>query len=464
MWEDWSDRLFTLESLPTIEPVNNLPSQLDLSAETMRAERIFKMRVLEWLNDGNIKMFKSPAEGNYLVRLMNVSLTPEDKIGRMLHFIQATAYEMETLTYSNLIDLDFVSVDDYEVSKIIPMTNVLIQTILNQQNNFSQNTSIPLNEYLIVNSLNIEPADGVSFFVRIGEDKPENKVYIGTNFTLAADATSLPSVWFNPQDNKELISSLIGGQPNQENCATLVGNSTITYYYYATSTAIGDFYGIKNITVKNKVETWNGPKNLSFGAVSVTNQGLNLEPVIMKFWALEFTKKVCKTKLIRKNSKYYLYDNQSIQVTIFDTSQLYQVMESPYENNSNVKIYYSEDGMTLIAGTESYHVGFYQNSENSDFYNEVDQHVTLSYSRNLTLEEQLAKDAALAAIDADNSLSNAEKQIKANAILNQYGPFEMRFEIPPIINLYEAMKYNRIEFGWGVTLKTAYQERTVKYY
>ena len=464
MWEDWGDRLFTLESVPTIEPVDNLPSQLDLSAETMRAERIFKMKVLEWLNDGNIKMFKSPAEGNYLVRLMNVSLTPEDKLGRMLHNLQATAYEMETLTYSNLLDLDFVSVDDYEVSKITPMTNILIKTILNQQNNFSQNTSIPLNQYLIVNSLNIEPADGVSFFVRIGEDKSENKVYIGTNFTLAADATSLPSVWFNPQDNKELISSLIGGQPDQENCATLVGDSTFTYYYYATSTAIGDFYGIENITVKNKVETWNGPKNLSFGAVSVTNQGLNLEPVIMKFWALEFTKKVCKTKLIYKNNKYYLYDNQSVQVTIFDTSQLYQVMESPYANNSNVKIYYSEDSTTLIAGTNSYHIGFYDSSENANFYNDVDQHVTLSYSRNLTLEEQLAKDAALAAIDADNSLSNAEKQIRANTILNQYGPFEMRFKTPPIINLYEAMKYNRIEFGWGVTLKTAYQERTVKYH
>ena len=206
MWEDWSDRLFTLESVPTIEPVDNLPSQLDLSAETMRAERIFKMKVLEWLNDGNIKMFKSPAEGNYLVRLMNVSLTPEDKLSRMLHNLQATAYEMETLTYSNLLDLNFVSVDDYEVSKITPMTNILIKTILNQQTNFSQNTSIPLNQYLIVNSLNIEPADGVSFFVRIGEDKPENKVYIGTNFTLAADATSLNPMSFTtlvqvPQNN-----------------------------------------------------------------------------------------------------------------------------------------------------------------------------------------------------------------------------------------------------------------------
>lgn len=471
MWEDWSDRLFTLESVPTIEPVDNLPSQLDLSAETMRAERIFKMKVLEWLNDGNIKMFKSPAEGNYLVRLMNVSLTPEDKLGRMLHNLQATAYEMETLTYSNLLDLNFVSVDDYEVSKITPMSvNLGTDPKTSNSNGIidqgfvDQQTSIPINHYLIVNSLNIAPPPGHAFFIRVGENKSENKVYIGTNFTLAADATSLPSLWFNPDDNKELIENLTGGQPTKENCRTLVGDTIITYDYYATSTAIGDFYGIENITIKNKVETWNGPKNLSFGAVSVTNQGLNLEPVIMKFWALEFTKKVCKTKLIRKNNKYYLYDNQSVQVTIFDTSQLYQVMESPYAENSNVKIYYSEDGTTLAAGTNDYHIGFYDSSEDSDFYDEVDQHVTLSYSRDLTLEEQLAKDAALAAIDADSSLSNAEKQIRANAILNQYGPFEMRFKTPPIINLYEAMKYNRIEFGWGVTLKTAYQERTVKYH
>ncbi|MBQ9657398.1 MAG: hypothetical protein IJV31_01350 [Clostridia bacterium] len=29
---------------------------------------------------------------------------------------------MEALTYDNLIDLDFVSVDDYEVSKVAPMS------------------------------------------------------------------------------------------------------------------------------------------------------------------------------------------------------------------------------------------------------------------------------------------------------------------------------------------------------
>jgi hypothetical protein len=48
---------------------------------------------LNWLNDGKYKYFKSPAEGTYKVRLMNISLSPNDTLGRMLHTFQATAYE-----------------------------------------------------------------------------------------------------------------------------------------------------------------------------------------------------------------------------------------------------------------------------------------------------------------------------------------------------------------------------------
>jgi len=46
----------------------------DLTSENITAERYFKLKVLEWLNDGNIKLFKSPTEGNYLVRLINTQL------------------------------------------------------------------------------------------------------------------------------------------------------------------------------------------------------------------------------------------------------------------------------------------------------------------------------------------------------------------------------------------------------
>jgi hypothetical protein len=34
------------------------------------------MAVLDWLNNGKPKLFRSPAEGNYVLRLMNISMSP----------------------------------------------------------------------------------------------------------------------------------------------------------------------------------------------------------------------------------------------------------------------------------------------------------------------------------------------------------------------------------------------------
>ena len=47
-----------------------------LSSENFLIERIFREKVEEFLNDGEPKLFKSPSEGNIIVSLMNVSLTP----------------------------------------------------------------------------------------------------------------------------------------------------------------------------------------------------------------------------------------------------------------------------------------------------------------------------------------------------------------------------------------------------
>ena len=67
-----------------------------LTTDNMRVERSFKTEVLNWLNDGKFKLFRSPAEGNFLVRLMNVSLSPNDTLGRMIHSFNANAYEVGT--------------------------------------------------------------------------------------------------------------------------------------------------------------------------------------------------------------------------------------------------------------------------------------------------------------------------------------------------------------------------------
>lgn len=87
------------------------PKTMDLVNYNIAAERQFKLDVLEWLTNGKPKLFRSPAEGNYIVRLMNTSLTPNDTVGRMLHTFNSTAYEIDDLTYDNLNTYGFISTD-----------------------------------------------------------------------------------------------------------------------------------------------------------------------------------------------------------------------------------------------------------------------------------------------------------------------------------------------------------------
>lgn len=83
---------------------------INLTNENFAQERKFKLEVLDWLNNGEFKLFRSPAEGNYVVRLMNASLSPNDTLGRMLHTFSATGYEvadsdMESLIKNNLLQI-----------------------------------------------------------------------------------------------------------------------------------------------------------------------------------------------------------------------------------------------------------------------------------------------------------------------------------------------------------------------
>lgn len=73
-----------------------------LTSENFHRERQFKMEVLEWLNNGEPKLFRSAGEGNCIVRLMNVSLSPNDTLGRMLHTFNTTAYEIADYSFENL--------------------------------------------------------------------------------------------------------------------------------------------------------------------------------------------------------------------------------------------------------------------------------------------------------------------------------------------------------------------------
>lgn len=96
------------------------PRTTNLFGYNFEAERKFKLAVMDWLNNGEPKLFRSPAEGNYIVRTMNVSLSPSEQVGRMLHTFSSTAYEIMEYSIDNLqkykiIDLANIKDPDPEV-------------------------------------------------------------------------------------------------------------------------------------------------------------------------------------------------------------------------------------------------------------------------------------------------------------------------------------------------------------
>ena len=235
------------------------------------------------------------SSGNYLVRLMNISLTPEDKVGRMIHNFQATAYEVEELNYKNLVELGFINIDEYDKVKY-GTRSIRIMDIVRAMDNPA--VSKILNAETIVNMLSIQPAtntESTSFFVRIGTDNVEKRALIRTgNFNVNAPG-ELPDIWINLEDNKDLSTDLanaflvtepvtntqleaftpafrekfIGNNNVTKNdlifaaAEDIVGDAIITYTYYIVKVEVGDISNISNVYIKNEVGSLIGPGEIS---------------------------------------------------------------------------------------------------------------------------------------------------------------------------------------------------------
>ena len=65
-------------------------------------ERLFREALINFLYNDKVKLFKSPTEGNVLIRLTNVQLTPKKELGRMIYSFSAQATEIAEATYENL--------------------------------------------------------------------------------------------------------------------------------------------------------------------------------------------------------------------------------------------------------------------------------------------------------------------------------------------------------------------------
>lgn len=153
----------------------------------IKAERQFKLLVLDWLNNGKAKLFKSPNEGNYLVRLMNCSLTPEDGLGRMLHNFSCTAYEIGecnniNLTKNNINNLSLNKEDNTKIG--IESYDIVVAE---DNNYYFVDSQGKINNELVGNFSYIEFSDclpGTSFYIN------KDKFTIGTTGTFHLDLTN----------------------------------------------------------------------------------------------------------------------------------------------------------------------------------------------------------------------------------------------------------------------------------
>lgn len=107
----------------------------DPVSENIARERLFKRKALDWLNDGQPKLFRSPHEGNFIVRLMKVTLNPENKLGRLLHTFSGTAYEVADYNYDNLINYNFVNIIDNSDIKFLNWRTIKFSTTEKKGNN-----------------------------------------------------------------------------------------------------------------------------------------------------------------------------------------------------------------------------------------------------------------------------------------------------------------------------------------
>ena len=268
------------------------------------AERIFKMKVLDFLNDGKPKLFRSPGEGNFIVRLMNSSLSPDDKLSRMIHTFSTTATEIDEFNYQKLNEYLLISAQEPD-TKQLRWKTVNIRDLINEEakkyNNGIADENFPNllsiggeNNIMSIQFIDMIPGDRFRVeFVAGGQEPLE--IQIGTTGAYYIEFDEAPRQVFINTNSRQ-------GQ--------------VTYSYYGTSLHHFDTYRyikMDDIPIVQLTEATGNQDIREF---------YNLEDVkyrITKYYFLNFTKKY--NAPINSDFKFWI-DGKEIDISETDDFQL----------------------------------------------------------------------------------------------------------------------------------------------
>ena len=76
-------------------------------------ERDFREKVIKFLYENKVKLYKSTTEGNILVKLMNISFTPNNQLSRHIYGFTCTAYQVDQFNVENCIKYGILNAGGY---------------------------------------------------------------------------------------------------------------------------------------------------------------------------------------------------------------------------------------------------------------------------------------------------------------------------------------------------------------
>lgn len=96
----------------------------NLTYDNIFIERKFREKVEQFLNSFDYKLYRSATEGNIVIALSNVSLSPNQTLGRMIYSFSATAYEVLDNTIENLNDYGIINIGVQQKVNAVYQTNI----------------------------------------------------------------------------------------------------------------------------------------------------------------------------------------------------------------------------------------------------------------------------------------------------------------------------------------------------
>lgn len=305
----------------------------NLINENIQREREFKLNVLDWLNNGEPKLFRSPTEGNYIVRLMNTSLSPNDTVGRMLHTFQSNAYEIADYNYKNLSSYKFIRSDkntaeDRKVTQWATIEAIkLLPITVPAQPTYTGNI---LPDGVQANELSVQgmlPGDKIKI---VYTDKNELEIVIGATGSYAA-ANIAP------------ISAIYLWEANAKM------DSLITYSYETTySNTFGLYSDAESVEIPAKqifgtevigknIRTY--LEDLKTSVLNVYYMHFEKRPIVSVYAdaGKDVIVKDQSVEIDASNLYYDRYKTEKVVMADLDADTLYQIRLSALDNTTDVE-------------------------------------------------------------------------------------------------------------------------------